>query len=85
HSMIFKVDFEKAYDSVRWDYMNDVLYFKISESEGLHKGYDRFEKVLSQLNQLQARPDNENCNMKFLRALPPSWSQVAITLKTKGG
>ncbi|GKA59034.1 putative reverse transcriptase domain-containing protein [Tanacetum coccineum] len=30
----------------------------VSESEGLHKGYDR--------------------------ALPPSWSQVAITLKTKG-
>ncbi|GJX85972.1 hypothetical protein Tco_0336746 [Tanacetum coccineum] len=34
---------------------------------------------------MQARPDNEDCNMKFLRALPPSWSQVAITLKTKGG
>ncbi|GKA35724.1 hypothetical protein Tco_0722215 [Tanacetum coccineum] len=50
--------------------------FKISESEGLHKGYDRFQKVLSQLNQMQARPDNEDCNMKFLRALPPSWSQV---------
>ncbi|GJU48615.1 putative ribonuclease H-like domain-containing protein [Tanacetum coccineum] len=33
--------------------------FRVSESEGLHKGYDR--------------------------ALPPSWSQVAITLKTKGG
>ncbi|GKE72276.1 hypothetical protein Tco_1534317 [Tanacetum coccineum] len=59
--------------------------FKISESEGLHKGYDRFQKVLSQLNQMQARPDNEDCNMKFLRALPSSWSQVAITLKTKGG
>nr|GEZ29876.1 putative RNA-directed DNA polymerase, eukaryota, reverse transcriptase zinc-binding domain protein [Tanacetum cinerariifolium] len=24
-TMIFKVDFEKAYDSVRWDYMDDVL------------------------------------------------------------
>ncbi|GJV78097.1 RNA-directed DNA polymerase, eukaryota, reverse transcriptase zinc-binding domain protein [Tanacetum coccineum] len=24
-SMIFKVDFEKAYDSVRWDYLDDVL------------------------------------------------------------
>ena len=24
-TMIFKVDFEKAYDSVRWDYLNDVL------------------------------------------------------------
>ncbi|GJS60355.1 hypothetical protein Tco_0655139 [Tanacetum coccineum] len=23
--MIFKVDFEKAYDSVRWDYLDDVL------------------------------------------------------------
>ncbi|GJV73661.1 putative ribonuclease H-like domain-containing protein [Tanacetum coccineum] len=45
----------------------------------------RFQKILSQLNQMQVKPDNEDCNMKFLRALPPSWSQVAITLKTKGG
>ncbi|GKB03561.1 putative ribonuclease H-like domain-containing protein [Tanacetum coccineum] len=59
--------------------------FRVSKSKGLHKGYDRFQKILSQLNQMQAKPDNEDCNMKFLRALPPSWSQVAITLKTKGG
>ncbi|GJV76340.1 putative ribonuclease H-like domain-containing protein [Tanacetum coccineum] len=59
--------------------------FRVSESEGLHKGYDRFQKILSQLNQMKAKPDNEDCNIKFLRALPPSWSQVAITLKTKGG
>ncbi|GJW38230.1 hypothetical protein Tco_0064075 [Tanacetum coccineum] len=63
----------------------EFVDFKISKSECLHKGYDRFQKVLSQLNQMQAKPDNEDCNMKFLRALPPSWSQVAITLKTKGG
>ena len=25
HSFIFKVDFEKAYDSVQWDYIDDVL------------------------------------------------------------
>ncbi|GJT90200.1 hypothetical protein Tco_1079045 [Tanacetum coccineum] len=56
--------------------------FKITESEGLHKGYDRFQKVLSQLNQMQARPDNEDCNMKFLRALPPSWSQGFQLLPT---
>ncbi|GKF39074.1 hypothetical protein Tco_0119135, partial [Tanacetum coccineum] len=24
-SLIFKVDFEKAYDSVRWDFLDDVL------------------------------------------------------------
>ncbi|GJR21680.1 RNA-directed DNA polymerase, eukaryota [Tanacetum coccineum] len=25
HALIFKVDFEKAFDSVRWDFMDDVL------------------------------------------------------------
>lgn len=25
-ALIFKVDFEKAYDSVRWDFLDDVLY-----------------------------------------------------------
>ncbi|GJT04864.1 putative ribonuclease H-like domain-containing protein [Tanacetum coccineum] len=37
--------------------------FRVSESEGLHKGYDRFQKILSQLNQMQAKPDNEDCNI----------------------
>nr|GFC65376.1 ribonuclease H-like domain-containing protein [Tanacetum cinerariifolium] len=32
-----------------------------------------------------AKPDNDDVNLKFLRALPPSWSQVALTLKTRGG
>ncbi|GJS81805.1 putative ribonuclease H-like domain-containing protein [Tanacetum coccineum] len=52
-----------------------IILVLVSESEGLHKGYDRFHKILSQLNQMQAKPDNEDCNMKFLRALLPSWSQ----------
>ncbi|GJY86100.1 putative ribonuclease H-like domain-containing protein [Tanacetum coccineum] len=59
--------------------------FRISEAEGLHKGYDRMQKILSQLNQLKAKPKDEDINLKFLRALPSSWSQVASTLKTKGG
>nr|GEX30260.1 xylulose kinase-1 [Tanacetum cinerariifolium] len=59
--------------------------FIVSEEEGLHKGYDRFQKILSQLNQMQAKPDNDDVNMKFLKALPPSWSQVTLTLKTRGG
>ncbi|GJU30424.1 putative ribonuclease H-like domain-containing protein [Tanacetum coccineum] len=58
--------------------------FRISEAEGLHKGYDRMQKILSQLNQLKAKPEDEDINLKFLRALPSSWSQVALTLKTKG-
>ena len=59
--------------------------FKILEEEGLHKGYDRFQKILSQLNQLQGKLDNEDCNTMFLRALPHSWSQVWITVNTRGG
>ncbi|GKC13956.1 hypothetical protein Tco_1010738, partial [Tanacetum coccineum] len=59
--------------------------FRISEAEGLHKGYDRMQKILSQLNQLKAKPEDEDINLKFLRALPSLWSQVALTLKTKGG
>ncbi|GJT52968.1 RNA-directed DNA polymerase, eukaryota [Tanacetum coccineum] len=27
HAMIFKVDFAKAYDSIRWDFLDDVLIF----------------------------------------------------------
>ncbi|GJS38799.1 hypothetical protein Tco_0578779 [Tanacetum coccineum] len=34
--------------------------FRISESKGLHKGYDRMQKILSQLNQLKAKPDDED-------------------------
>nr|GEW46846.1 putative ribonuclease H-like domain-containing protein [Tanacetum cinerariifolium] len=58
--------------------------FKIGEAEGLHKGYDRMQKILSQLNQLKAKPEDEDINLKFLRALHSLWSQVALTLKTKG-
>nr|GEY96119.1 hypothetical protein [Tanacetum cinerariifolium] len=32
-----------------------------------------------------AKPEDEDINLKFLRALPSSWSQVALTLKNKGG
>nr|GEZ33998.1 ribonuclease H-like domain-containing protein [Tanacetum cinerariifolium] len=59
--------------------------FRIGEAEGLHKGHDRMQNILSQLNQLKAKPEDKDINLKFLRALPSSWSQVALTLKTKGG
>ena len=59
--------------------------FSISEEEGVHKGYDRFMQILSGLNQVKAKPDNEDVNTKFLRALPSSWQGVCIAIKTKGG
>ncbi|GJT34924.1 putative ribonuclease H-like domain-containing protein [Tanacetum coccineum] len=63
---------------------NSIYKSHETEEEG-YTGYDRFQKILSQLNQVQARPDNDDINLKFLRALPSSWSQVALALKTRGG
>nr|GEW94772.1 ribonuclease H-like domain-containing protein [Tanacetum cinerariifolium] len=57
---------------------------RIGEAKRLYKGYDRMQKILSQLNQLKAKSEDKDINLKFLRALPSSWSQVALTLKTKG-
>nr|GEV12383.1 ribonuclease H-like domain-containing protein [Tanacetum cinerariifolium] len=62
----------------------EFLEFRIGKAGGLHKGYDRMQKILSRLNQLKAKPEDEDINLMFLRALPSSWSQVALTLKTKG-
>ncbi|GJT45781.1 putative ribonuclease H-like domain-containing protein [Tanacetum coccineum] len=45
----------------------EFLEFRVSESEGLHKGYDRFQKILSQLNQMQAKPDNEGIVLRILK------------------
>nr|GEU85622.1 putative ribonuclease H-like domain-containing protein [Tanacetum cinerariifolium] len=59
--------------------------FKITEEEGLDKGYDKMQKILTQINTLKIKPKPEDVNIKFLRGLPPSWSGIALILKTKGG
>nr|GEV16773.1 putative reverse transcriptase domain, ribonuclease H-like domain, aspartic peptidase domain protein [Tanacetum cinerariifolium] len=59
--------------------------FKISEEEGLDKGYDKMQKILIQMNTLKIKPEQEYVNMKFLRGLPPFWSGIALILKSKGG
>ncbi|GJU47538.1 ribonuclease H-like domain-containing protein [Tanacetum coccineum] len=46
-------------------------------------GWQDSEVLESQLNQVQARPDNDDINLKFLRALPSSWSQVALALEIR--
>nr|GEZ28068.1 ribonuclease H-like domain-containing protein [Tanacetum cinerariifolium] len=59
--------------------------YKISNEEGLDKGYDKMQKILSQTNTLKIKPETKDINMKFLRGLPPSWFGIALILKTKGG
>nr|GEY18066.1 ribonuclease H-like domain-containing protein [Tanacetum cinerariifolium] len=54
--------------------------FKVSEEEGLDKGNDKMQKILTQMNTLKIKPDPEDVNMKFLRGLPPSWFVKVISL-----
>nr|GFC94665.1 ribonuclease H-like domain-containing protein [Tanacetum cinerariifolium] len=51
--------------------------------EGLHKGYDMFQSLLSQLEIHGAGVSTEDANLKFLRSLPSSWSQVSLIMRTK--
>ncbi|GKF37869.1 hypothetical protein Tco_0114627, partial [Tanacetum coccineum] len=46
--------------------------FTISSKESLEKGYDRFQKLLS----------DEDANHKFLRSLPLAWDSLAMTMRT---
>ncbi|GJZ62888.1 hypothetical protein Tco_0619309 [Tanacetum coccineum] len=48
--------------------------FSISNSEGLHKGYDRFQSLLSQLEIHGAGVSTEDANQKLLRSLPSAWN-----------
>ncbi|GJZ04961.1 ribonuclease H-like domain-containing protein [Tanacetum coccineum] len=57
--------------------------FTISSSKGLEKGYDRFQQLLSQLEAHGAEVSTEDANYKFLRSLPPAWSNLAMTMRTK--
>nr|GEU37370.1 hypothetical protein [Tanacetum cinerariifolium] len=51
----------------------------------LHKGYDRFQSLLSQLEIHGACVSTEDANKKFLRCQPSSWSQVSLIIRTKPG
>nr|GEX46599.1 hypothetical protein [Tanacetum cinerariifolium] len=57
----------------------------ILKKEGLHKGYDRFQTLLSQLEIHGAGVLHEDANQKFLRSLLSFWSQVALIMRTKPG
>ncbi|GKE91065.1 hypothetical protein Tco_1572160 [Tanacetum coccineum] len=51
--------------------------FTASRSEGLDKTYDRFQKLISQLEILCEVISQEDANMKLLRSLPSAWNNIA--------
>ncbi|GKG08001.1 hypothetical protein Tco_0333833, partial [Tanacetum coccineum] len=62
-----------------------TLWAALSGVEGLDKAYDRFQKLISQLEIHGVAVSNEDANQKFLRALPSSWNNTALIMRNKEG
>ncbi|GJU73707.1 hypothetical protein Tco_1265112, partial [Tanacetum coccineum] len=57
--------------------------FTTASNESLDKAYDRFQKLISQLEVHGAPISKEDINQKFLRSLPPLWNQIALIMRNK--
>ncbi|GJV76616.1 hypothetical protein Tco_1508200, partial [Tanacetum coccineum] len=57
--------------------------FSTTSNESLDKAYDRFQKLISQLEVHGAPISKEDINQKFLRSLPSSWNQIALIMRNK--
>ncbi|GJW99146.1 hypothetical protein Tco_0180954 [Tanacetum coccineum] len=57
--------------------------FVTLSNETLDKAYDSFQKLISQLEIHGSYVLKEDINQKFLRSLPPLWSQIALIMRNK--
>ncbi|GJU07910.1 ribonuclease H-like domain-containing protein [Tanacetum coccineum] len=57
--------------------------FTTASNESLDKAYDRFQKLISQLEVHGDPISKEDINQKFLRSFPPSWNQIALIMRNK--
>ncbi|GJV84009.1 putative ribonuclease H-like domain-containing protein [Tanacetum coccineum] len=57
--------------------------FTASRSKGLDKTYDRFQKLISQLEIHGEVISQEDANLKLLRSLPSAWNNIALIMRNK--
>nr|GEV37032.1 ribonuclease H-like domain-containing protein [Tanacetum cinerariifolium] len=57
--------------------------FAASSQEGLDKTYDRFQKLVSQLEIHGEVISQEDANLKLLRSLPSAWNNIALNMRNK--
>nr|GEX11808.1 hypothetical protein [Tanacetum cinerariifolium] len=57
--------------------------FVESSQEGLDKNYDRFQKLISQLEIHSKVISQEDANQKLLRSLPSAWNNIALIMRNK--
>ncbi|GJS36776.1 hypothetical protein Tco_0535158 [Tanacetum coccineum] len=54
-----------------------------NSQEGLDKTYDRFQKLISQLEIHGEVISHEDANIKLLRSLPSAWNNIALIMRNK--
>ncbi|GJX13637.1 ribonuclease H-like domain-containing protein [Tanacetum coccineum] len=57
--------------------------FAASSQEGLDKTYDRYQKLISQLEIHGEVISQEDANLKLLRSLPSAWNNIALIVRNK--
>ncbi|GJR24170.1 ribonuclease H-like domain-containing protein [Tanacetum coccineum] len=57
--------------------------FAALSQEGLDKTYDRFQKLISQLEIHGEVISQEDANLKLLRSLPSAWNNIALIMRNK--
>ncbi|GJX82638.1 putative ribonuclease H-like domain-containing protein [Tanacetum coccineum] len=57
--------------------------FAATNQEGLDKTYDRFQKLISQLEIHGEVISQEDANLKLLRSLPSAWNNIALIMRKK--
>ncbi|GKA66552.1 hypothetical protein Tco_0766360 [Tanacetum coccineum] len=70
---------------LRFHTIKDAKSLWAAIKKGLDKAYDRFQKLIRQLEIHGAAVSNEDTNQKFLRALPSSWNNIALIMRNKEG
>nr|GEW55417.1 ribonuclease H-like domain-containing protein [Tanacetum cinerariifolium] len=58
-------------------------HFAASRSEGLDKTYDRFQKLINQLEIHDEVISQEDANLKLLRSLQPAWNTHTLIMQNK--
>ncbi|GKE31268.1 hypothetical protein Tco_1450590 [Tanacetum coccineum] len=54
-----------------------------NSQEGLDKTYDRFQKLISQLEIHGEIISQEDADLKLLRSLPSAWNNIALIMRNK--
>ncbi|GKA20285.1 putative ribonuclease H-like domain-containing protein, partial [Tanacetum coccineum] len=57
--------------------------FTASISKGLDETYDRFQKLISQMEIHGEVISQEDANLKLLRSLPSAWNNIALIMRNK--